>query len=260
MFMSMDFLFNFSLNQNHTHKCEHLFNKKCSVFWDFSFWLNPQPSPPKTLHAHILGISPWISTIQVGLDASRDRLQVLFGNHCDSFLHSPRIQRTMSYYSFGHQPTYPNCSWDHHGPKKRKSHLSSCTMKVPILLRDRFHPYHQKIRDWQIEETLGHNNLSHVEVAPLFAKSDGDLAHYPFIFSFFFGGKNLSFSQKKNKKILRKKSQATWSNGISWKFSQKKLSHFEEKKAIKMTWWIWADFFLLVWISLLLVIINLGIH
>jgi hypothetical protein len=33
----------------------------------------------------ILGISPWISTIQVGLDASRDKLQVLFGNHCDSF-------------------------------------------------------------------------------------------------------------------------------------------------------------------------------
>lgn len=119
MLMSIDFLPYFSLIRT-THKCEHLFNKNCSnyrlmvfdaavsvdscqllavwlwerkgtstrfhMFQGFSFSTKNSP-PPKLSKkwAHILLISPWISTIQLGLDASKGKLQVLFGHYCDYF-------------------------------------------------------------------------------------------------------------------------------------------------------------------------------
>ncbi len=107
-------------------------------------------------------------------------------------------QRTMSYYySFGHQPTYPNCSWYHHGPKKQ-NHTS---LHAPsILLGDRFHPYHQKIRDRQIEKNLGSQhfiNIFHMlKWLHSLQSQIGILLITPSFF-FFFGGKNLSFCENK---------------------------------------------------------------
>ncbi len=76
------------------------------------------------------------------------------------------------------------------------SYIQPCTGESTYsLLRDRFHPYHQKIGDWQIEETLGHNIVSisfhMLKWLQLVAKSDGGSCSLPLhFFSFFFSGKN----------------------------------------------------------------------
>jgi len=114
--MSIDFLPYFSLIRT-TYKCEHLFNIICSnyswclaigvdscqllavclwerkgtstrfhTFQGFSFSTKNSPAPKLGKKwAHILLISPWISPIQLGLDASKGKLQVLFGYYCDYF-------------------------------------------------------------------------------------------------------------------------------------------------------------------------------
>ncbi len=129
-------------------------NVQCFEIFHFDWTLNPHPQKLCMLisWAFLHGFQQF----KLGWMHQKISYKFCLETIVDSFT-PPRIQRTMSYYSFGHQPTYPNCSWYHHGPKKRKSHLSSCTVKVPILLGDRFHPYHQKIWDWQIEQSSGHN-------------------------------------------------------------------------------------------------------
>jgi hypothetical protein len=84
----------------------------------FHFWLNPCPHPQKLWM--LISCTFLRGFQQFKLSWMHEEISYKF---CLETIVIPSLpknsQRTMSYYySFGHQPTYPNCSWYHHGPKK----------------------------------------------------------------------------------------------------------------------------------------------